>query len=321
MKKVINVYFFIHPDIHILDLAGPCQAFYEVDSRVDDEYKLHYVSISDKIRSEQGLEFCSLKHISTVRLAPTDILFVAGIDFKKYIQSGKSKDNLLIGEWIRRQYDCGATVCSICSGTLILADAGILDGKNCTSHWKCLDYVKKTYPKLQVLDNRVFVKDGNVLTSAGMTSGVDLALSLIEEAYGPIITSKVAREMVVYIRRCGDEKQISHYLDYKTHFDPKVHQVQDIICSNLSENYSNQKLASMVNMSERNLMRVFKNACGISIITYKNKMRVELIKHLKHNPKMSIKQIASECGFKNSRQLYRIWDSDERGRLRQSATL
>ena len=306
MKKSINTYFLIHKDTHLLDLSGACQVIYEANNRVKDDYILRFVSITDKIKSAQGLEFSSLELLSDINLSVNDILFVPGVDFQNYISNRDLKMNSIINDWIYQQYKSGAKICSICSGALILADSGILNNKECTSHWKCIDYLKKQYPKVRVSENRIFVKDENIYTSAGMTSGIDMTLSIIEEMHGPLITAEIAREMVVYIRRSGSNRQISHYLDYKTHFDPKIHKVQNIICSNLSINYTNQELASMANMSERNITRVFKKACGLSISKYKNKMKVELINHLKHNKNMSVEQLASECGFKNSRQLYRI---------------
>lgn len=311
-----NICFVVHPDVHILDLAGPCQAFYELKSRVSQNYNITFASVTDKIVSEQGLTFSELTHLSELSFGPSDIIFVAGIDFKKYTSGSDMDKNQFISQWLKQQYASGATLCSVCSATLIFADAGILDNKRCTSHWKCIEYIRNHYPAIRVLENQVFVKDRRIYTSAGMTSGVDLALSIIEERHGPVITAKVAREMVVYMRRTGEDAQISHYLDYKTHFDPRVHKVQDIICSNLSVNYSIKRLAERVNMSERNLTRAFRLACGISIANYRNKMRLEVVEHLRKNKTLSIEQIAQQCGFKSPRQLYRLWNTALRGELR-----
>ena len=307
MEDSVDICFLVYPGVHILDLAGPCQAFYEVNRMVRCDYQLRYVSFTDKIITEQGIELAALESIDRVDLAPKDILFVAGVDFKSYVD-GSKLDRKTAG-WIRRQYERKVKICSICSGTLLLADAGILNGRKCTSHWKCVEYIKSKYAAVNVEENRIFVRDGSIYTSAGMTTGIDLALSLIEDLHGPIIASRVAREMVVYLRRTGADEQISQYLDYKTHFDPKIHKVQDIIANNLAANYSNVQLAEMVNMSERNLTRSFRKACGITIKEYKNQIRLELIRHLRHNRNLSTRQIASECGFKNPRQLYRILQS------------
>jgi len=150
------------------------------------------------------------------------------------------------------------------------------------------------------------VKSGNIYTSAGISAGVDLALSILEDLQGPLFTHKIAKELVVYQRRSSDHSQISIYMDYRNHINPQVHLVQDFIINNLNLEMSLTQLSDMVFMSPRNLTRVFKNKTGITIWEYLNKIRAERAKILANDPQNTAKSISHECGFKNVRQLQRI---------------
>src|SRR5205085_2241559 len=111
-------------------------------------------------------------------------------------------------------------IAAICTGAFVLGEAGLLNGRRCTTHWSRLDELHQRFTSATVLINRLFVTDGNVTTSAGIASGIDMTLALIERAYGPLVAAEVARDMVVYIRRDGSESQQSVYLDYRTHLHP-----------------------------------------------------------------------------------------------------
>jgi transcriptional regulator GlxA family with amidase domain len=141
-----------------------------------------------------------------------------------------------------------------------------------------------------------------------MTSGIDMALFILEENYGPVLTSKVAREMVVFIRRAGGQSQESIYLDFRTHIHPAIHTVQDYILHHPAEKNSIEELAQMVNMSERNLTRLFKKHTGISIHDYKTRSRLAHAENLLKHPGYTIDYIAGQCGFKDGRQLRRLWE-------------
>jgi transcriptional regulator GlxA family with amidase domain len=189
----------------------------------------------------------------------------------------------------------------------VLAESRMLQNKICTTHWKCIDYLKKNYANIKVVNDQLYVKDGNMYTSAGMTSGIDMALFIVEENFGPIITAKVAREMVVFLRRSGGQSQGSIYLDFRTHIHPAIHMVQDYIIQHPTAKNSIEDLAEMANMSERNLTRLFRKHTGISINDYKTKCRLEHAETLLKHPGYTIDYIASQCGFQDGRQLRRMW--------------
>ncbi|HJT18126.1 MAG TPA: helix-turn-helix domain-containing protein, partial [Thermoanaerobaculia bacterium] len=158
-----------------------------------------------------------------------------------------------------------------------------------------------------VLDNRLYVTDGAITTSAGIASGIDMALALIERAAGPIAALDVAREMVVYIRRDGSHAQESVYLDYRTHLHPGIHRVQDALIRNPSRKLALAQLAKTAGMSPRNLTRTFRAATGISVNNFATRVRLELARTLIHDPALSVDAVARRCGFQSARQLRRLW--------------
>ncbi len=129
--------------------------------------------------------------------------------------------------WLRRLSEWEATVCAICTGAFALGDAGLLNRRSCTTHWKRLDQLQQRFPEARVLRDRLFVTDGLVTTSAGVASGIDVALWFVERYYGPLLAARVAREMVVHVRRDGSQSQESAYLDGRMHVNSGVHLVQD----------------------------------------------------------------------------------------------
>ena len=302
-----RIYFLVLPNVHLLDLSGPAQVFYEASQLGTQPYQLVYGGLRKQIQSQQGLMLGDLQLLDSLDPGPGDFIFIPGIDFKSFSEGKLKKELREIGPWLRHQFQKGISIGSICSGALILAETGILDGRKCTSHWKCIDYMKKHYPRVNIQTDQLFVKDRNIYSSAGMTTGIDLSLSILEDQHGPLLSARVAREIVIYMRRNNTDAQETIYLDYKTHFNPSVHKVQDHIISHPSKNFTLEELASVGNTSVRNLTRLFRTATGHSIVEFKNAMKLELARTLIKNPEYTMDKIAALCGFQNSRQLRRIW--------------
>lgn len=232
---------------------------------------------------------------------PDDYVLVPGY----VLRDTKAPSSLT--RWIRTAFDAGAQVCSVCTGTFVLGQAGLLDGRECTTHWKRVRELQERYPQAHVLSDRLFVTSGNITSSAGIASGIDMTLALIEQHYGPLVTSRVAREMVVYMRRDGHQKQESVFLDYRTHLNSGVHDVQDWISANAAKKASLVQLARMARMSSRNLTRVFREATGLSIAEFRTKVRLELARTMMNDPRLNLEAIAERCGFDSDRHLRRVW--------------
>lgn len=286
------------PDVHLQDLAGPVQVLDEASAH-SAGYRFVYCSSSTRIRSAQGLVLSDLVPLPEPR--PGDLVLVPGV-------AERALDCLQCPrDWLRRAATAGATMASVCSGAFPLAVAGLLDGRKCTTHWVLVDRLRREFPRATVLDGRLFVADGNVLTSAGMSSGIDMALALVEEQHGPLVTARVAREMVVYLRRNGDEQQQSVYLDHRTHLHPGVHRVQDFIVAHSDRKVTLGQLARLAAMSPRNLSRVFLRAAGVTPKQFATQVRIQVARDLLHDPQRSVSSIASSCGFQDARQLRRLW--------------
>ena len=286
------------PDVHLQDLAGPVQVLDEA-SEFCPGYRLVYCSTAARVRSAQGLVLADLSPLPEPRA--DDLVLVPGV-------AVKALDRVPIPrEWLHRAAVSGARLASVCSGAYILASAGLLDGRRCTTHWILIDRLRREFPRASVLDGRLFVVDGNVTTSAGMSSGIDMALAMLEEHHGPLVTARVAREMVVYLRRNGDEQQHSVYLDHRTHLNPGVHRVQDFIVANSDQKMSMAQLARIAAMSPRNLSRVFHRAAGVTPKQFANRVKIQVARDLLHDPQRSVSSIASSCGFDDALQLRRLW--------------
>jgi len=295
-----RVIFFIHKEVHILDLAGAVQAFYEA-GYYGHAYDIVYVSDSPGQVCSAKLQLAGLKDYSAIKVRSSDIIIVAGFDLRQLPSARKNKFH----RWLKEAAGIQATICSVCTGSFSLAESGLLENRECTTHWKYTDRLQKEYPALKVLTNRLFVKSDNIYTSAGVTTGIDMVLYLLEERHGAAFVYQVARELVVYIRRDGGESQESIYLQYRRHINEDIHTVQDWIIKNLQKKITVDQLAGLVYTSPRNLTRQFKTTTGITIGQYLEKLRVEKAVHLLHQQN-KIEVITQQCGLQSANQLRHI---------------
>ncbi len=304
MSRRRKIIFFVPSQVHILDLTGPVQVFYEANS-YGAEYDLRYIALEDDLVSAAGLPFGQINRFTTIEPHAGDYIFVPGAEMD-YLRSESFKKQKGFLSWLRSMPGQKVTVCSVCTGAFILAEAGLLDKVRCTTHWKRLDELQRRYPKVLAEENILYAQADHIYTSAGITSGIDLSLAIIEEHYGPMFTHKVARELLVYHRRSPNHTQNSVYLDYRNHLHPGVHRVQDWLVENLDKKMKIADLAQQVNMSERNLTRAFKNATGVTINIFMKQLRLEKAATLGNNPELSVETIAAQVGYTNARQLRRI---------------
>ena len=314
-RKII---FLILPQMHILDFAGPCQVFYEASQLGALPLQMHFVSFQPDAMTQQGLWLTQLESPDHISLHSNDLIVVPGIDYDSF-QRGDLHDALGPSiQWLQEKQQLGIPIASICSGAMILAAAGILNGRQATSHWKCLDQLRRDHPSVKVKQDCLFVKDHQVYTSAGMSSGIDMCLAIVEEWYGPVLASRTAREMVIFLRRNKDHNQETVYLDYQSHYNSAIHRVQNYLISHPEKNPSLAELAAQATMSERNLTRMFKEVTGHTITQFKHRLKLELVKGFLHNPDLTIEAIAQRCGYQDARQLRRIWKEEMGTSLRQS---
>lgn len=287
------------PEVEILDLAGPLQAFSEANA-FERRFVLRTCARTERIRTDQGVVLADLEQLPEAREG--DLVVVPGMKYRATQRIDRADLR-----WLKTSAAAGAQLASICTGAFILGEAGLLDGRRCTTHWSRTNELRMRFPRARVVDNRLFVSDGAVTTSAGIASGIDMALALIERSWGPLTAAAVAREMVVYLRRDGAHEQESIYLDYRTHLHPGIHRVQDWLTQHPDAKTTLPQLASVAGMSARNLTRHFRTATGLSIKEFSTRVRLELARTLMHDPRLTVDGVANRCGFDNARQLRRVW--------------
>jgi transcriptional regulator GlxA family with amidase domain len=295
---------FVIPDsVELLDLAGPVQVFTEARF-YGLKVNLEFYYCGTKSASSSGLPFGNIRSYRKARLVQGDLIIIPGANFEKLNKQLATEKEFF--KWLAKCSEKKINICSVCNAAFMLGEAGLLKNRECTTHWRRAAALQKRYPDAKVLDDVLFVKSDHILTSAGVSAGIDLALSILEDWTSPYFVNKVARGLVVYHRRSDKHTQQNIYLDYRNHVNPKIHQVQDYLIENISSDISVKQLAELVNTSPRNLTRIFKDTLAITIKQYQTKLRIEKAEYLRNNPEYTVDLIASECGFKSARQLQRI---------------
>jgi transcriptional regulator GlxA family with amidase domain len=305
--KLVQAVFVIPPRVHLLDITGPAHVFYEATD-YGAPLKLHFCNIhaqENSIQSSSSLFLSNLINYNELNLQPGDVIFVPGLESSLLMDDGFLTSSRAFQYWLKKQYDNGVKICSVCTGAFLLAEAGLLTNKECTTHWKFTDRFQNRFPQTLLKSNRLFVKADNIYTSAGVSSGIDLALFMLEELFGSGFATKIAKEIVVYIRRTESDPQISAFMQFRNHMDQRIHTVQDLLSQSLDKKLSITQLAAEVFMSPRNLTRLFRKTTQISIGDYLNKLRHERSVHMIADG-YTMQAAAQSCGLKSTNQLRSI---------------
>ena len=250
-----KVVFLVPDNVHLLDLSGPAHVFYEA-KQAGVPLTVSYARLNNKSNTESsaGLFFSNLKNVDQLDLRTGDFVFIPGSEsILDIIEKNRHFLSYFKG-WHKK----GVNICSICVGVFWLGEAGLINGKKSTTHWRYLVPLQEKYPDTIVQDNKVFVIEGNLFMSAGVSSGIDLSLHILETLYGFKIAAEIAKEIVYFFRRDGDDSQLSKFLDYQNHTDATIHRTQDYIMNNLNKKFTLDDIAAAVNTSKRNLSRKFK---------------------------------------------------------------
>jgi transcriptional regulator GlxA family with amidase domain len=297
---VTEVVFLLVPQLHLLDLAGPAQVF-STAADLGHGYRLRYVGEQEDVPTAQGVPLRAGADLPT--LSPDDLLVVPGWRSPTLTANGRLRP--ATRRWIAAHHAAGGTVASVCSGADALGQAGLLDGRRCTTHHDLQDFLADRYPRASVARDVLYVVDDRVITSAGIASGIDLALHLIAVRHGPAVAAQVARSMVVYTRRNGDEQQISAMLRHRSHLSDAVHQVQDVIDARFAEPLPLAELSGAAGVSERTLTRLFGAATGRTPLRYQQELRLERAQHL-IGQGTTVESAARAVGFEDARMLRRL---------------
>ncbi|WP_104668155.1 GlxA family transcriptional regulator [Ensifer adhaerens] len=279
--------------VQLLDVVGPSDVFAEANRQSGrDYYSVEVVSTSGSpVKGSSGLALIP-DHLIDDEPGAFDTLLVAG---DPLIQERPLPEALLL--WVKRMTEHTGRFGSVCSGAFVLGAAGLLDGKRATTHWSQAAEFAKRFPDVKLEPNRIFTKDGNVWTSAGVTAGIDLALAIVEEDLGLEIALKVARELVVFLKRPGGQTQFSTLLAGQIAQKTPIRVAQDFIADNLAADLTVGAVANRVGMSERNFSRQFKQEVGMTPADYVESMRLEAGRRLAEDTSIPLKKIATDIGF------------------------
>jgi transcriptional regulator GlxA family with amidase domain len=292
-----------YPGIQSLDAVGPIEVFSTANREAGRAaYTTELVaSTGSTVRATSGLVFGVDHRLSAVR-SEIDTLVVAGGDGT----AEAMRDRALL-DGVRRLAGRARRVTSVCTGAFILAEAGLLDGRRATTHWSWCGALAERYPAITVEPDPIFVRDGNVYTSAGVTAGMDLALALVEDDLGRDLALAVARRLVLFLRRPGNQSQFSAQLAAQVAHRDTLRGVQQWIADHPDADLSVAAMAGRAGMSERNFARCFRDEVGVTPGRYVECVRVEVARRLLEETDDSVARVATASGFGTAETMRRVF--------------
>jgi transcriptional regulator GlxA family with amidase domain len=279
-------------DVQSLDVTGPTEVFSLAGRVADAPYEVELVAPTvQPITTNSGLTFVPKRTAHAVR-GPVDTLVVAG---GSGVERAVEDDRLV--RWVARTAGRVRRVASVCTGAFLLAEAGVLDGRRAATHWAGCDELARRYPAVDVDHDSIFVRDGDVWTSAGVTAGMDLALALVEEDFGRDVALDVARWLVVFVRRPGGQSQYSSHLRAQAAEREPLRELQEWMTAHLDEDLSVPALAERAAMSPRNFARAFAREVGMTPGAYVDALRDDHARLRLESTGQKIETVARDCGF------------------------
>lgn len=305
-RRSTRVHFIVLPQVYLLDLAGIADALRNAN-RVAGRtvFELRYHGVSPSVVTSLGLPMTALEPLPEA-LDDGALVIVAGTTNDRTNDHSRGAAASLAARWLKRHVTPSQRLACVCAGAFLAGRAGLLDGRACTTHHEDCDSLQRDYPRALVQHNRIFVEDGNVMTSAGVTAGIDLALHLIAVEAGPAIAASVARKLVVYVRRAGADAQLSPWLAHRNHLHPVVHRAQDAIVGDPTRDWRLATIADAARTSVRHLSRLFRDEAGITVLAYLHTIRLALAGEHLGTPGWSVERVAEAAGFSSAHQLRRV---------------
>jgi transcriptional regulator GlxA family with amidase domain len=299
-RRVIDVLLF--DDVNLLDVAGPVQAFKEARLKTNSAYQIRFVAVeSSIIKSSCGLQLVA-PYALALDSAASDLLIPGGDGVDDLL--GNQTLQQLIGGWHRARPN--GRVISICSGAMLLADAGILDGRTATTHWSRELQAQQLFPTVNWSLDQIFTRDRDIQTSAGVTTGIDLALSLIKDDCGTKCALHVARELVVYLQRSGGQSQYAQILELQFSAEQTLATAIDKLIEQPVRNWTLESMADVVGLTPRTLTRKFNVSLNISPMKFLERLRVRLANDLL-SAGMPAARVAMRVGFNDIQTMRRAY--------------
>ncbi|OLP58869.1 AraC family transcriptional regulator [Xaviernesmea oryzae] len=286
----------------LLDITGPAQVFASAndmsDSRTEKPYEIEIVSREAEVVTSSGVVLRSTA-LPEGSEGPGTLIVSGGRGVNE-----ACKDRALL-DWLRRRVSLSSRTASVCSGAFLLAEAGLLDGRRATTHWQRCAEFRQRYPAVRLEDDPIFVRDGTIWTSAGITSGIDLALAMVEADRGKALALAVARQLVVFLKRPGGQAQFSAMLDLTTG-DDRFERLHAWIATHLAEDLSLETLSHEAGMSLRTFSRRYRQSTGRTPAEGVEMIRSEAGRRLLEEG-MPVTRVAARCGFGSTETMRRIF--------------
>lgn len=299
-----NVALLVFPGVQSLDVSGPLDVFAEANRFLlpGDQYQTEVIGTQHgAIACSNGMALLPRRHYQDVG-GHVDLLLVAGGPSLLTDDLGPN-----VYRWLNDMVPRARRYGSICNGALVLAAAGLLDGKRVTTHWNDVDVLAERAPGANIEVDRLFIQDGSLYTSAGVTAGIDLSLHLLAQDHGQEVALNVAKRLVVFTQRAGGQSQFSPYLTPYAEPNSPVAQVQHYVLEHLAEPLSVGDLAAVAKMSVRNFSRVFARDAGVTPADFVSAARVDAARVMLENGNAPLKTVAWECGFGDPHNMRKVF--------------
>jgi transcriptional regulator GlxA family with amidase domain len=282
------------PGVQPLDVIGPAEVFAGADAIAGGgAYSVDVVAKEPDPIAVRGAGYSLLPKLTTARCrGPIDTLVVAG-----GVGVRAAEEDVELIRWIRSAARRSRRVTSVCSGSFLLARAGLLEGRTVTTHWASTEELARRHPELRVDPSPIFVRDGDVWTSAGVTSGMDLSLALVEEDLGREIAVEIARWLVLFLQRPGGQAQFSSHLTAQVAERRPLRELQSWIADNLDGDLRVETLAERAAMSPRNFARFFRREVGMTPAAFVEELRIERARQLLEDSADPVDAVSLQCGF------------------------
>ncbi|KAA6185895.1 GlxA family transcriptional regulator [Pseudomonas fluorescens] len=303
MHKTVAILIF--PGVQSLDVTGPLDVFCEANRFLppQDHYQMEVIGLGHgTLAASNGLSLQAHRHYSEA-LQAYDLLLVPGGPQLPFEEFGAPFD-----DWLRGATARARRFGSICNGAFTLARAGLLDGKTVTTHWNDAAGLARLCPRAQVEADRLYVQDGNLYTSAGVTAGIDLSLYLLAQDHGPEVALSVAKRLVVFTQRSGGQSQFSPFLTPHAETTSAVALVQVYVLANLTGDLTIADLAKAANMSARNFSRVFTREARITPAEFVERARVDAARMMLESSPAPLKTVAYQCGFRDAQHMRSVFN-------------
>ena len=310
-QATTRIVFIIYPGVTLLDVTGPAQVFSSANSELANSELSHSESGYDiiiastsggLIVTDTGLKL-DTEAISNLSDQYIDTIVVAGGG--GVFEASEQGD---VVAWLRQHMNKARRTVSTCMGVFLTAETGLLGNRNVTTHWRWCDELQKKYPLLNVVPEPIYIKEGNYASSAGVTSGIDLALSLVQDDYGRGLALAIAKNLVLYLKRVGGQSQFSSLLQSQSS-EPsnRFGQLNTWISDHLGSDLSNEVLAKKVGMSERSFSRQYATHVGQTPAKAVEIFRFEKAKRLLETTNTSVKVVSTNCGFNDYERMRRTF--------------